>query len=143
MFPRFQRDYHRFFLSLIVNRTVKQKRISEYLGSLGSIAAIEPTVFERLRFWQGFDARLDAIRIKHPGRVTPADADHVRALVAKRIPLPCGEDLSKAVLLRDAVDALAALGDGEDVMALVDRLAAAARQLRQARQLAQAKEPAE
>jgi hypothetical protein len=128
MYVRFEHERRRLRVCLAYARRIGGRPHRFRLGALGAVVWSEPiSVPERIQFWQGLDARLDAVRAHHPG--VEIDDVKVRALIADRIPPPSTEAefrlLSKAILLRDA----AALDPGDAAMAQVaERLKALARE---------------
>lgn len=114
MFPRFERQRRRLFVTLTLNRKVSRTVHGERLGSLGSLAWSEPlSVAERVKYWAEINQRFLAIRTRYPGRVSPADEAKVRATIAQRIP-PAQSEAELRLLLIATVQ--------RDVMAAFDRL---------------------
>jgi hypothetical protein len=124
VFPRFERQRRRLFVTLMLNRKVSRTVHGERLGSLGSIAWSEPlSVAERVKYWAGIDQRFLAIRARRPGLVSPADEAKIRDAIDEKIPRPSGETELRLLRIATVQHDVAAIGlDGaEDVFADVAR----------------------
>jgi hypothetical protein len=133
MHPRFERHGHRILVAVGHARRVDGKPRPIRLGSLGTVSAAVPlSVNERVAFWGDYDRRWCALVARHPSLVSPADADKVRAKIAKRIPRPAGEAelrrLRSAAALSDLVGALAAFDGNDQVTNALLRITALARE---------------
>jgi hypothetical protein len=139
VFPRFERQRRRLFVTLMLNRKVCGTVRGDRLGSLGSIAWSQPlSVAERVKYWAGINQRFLAIAARHPGLVSEADEIKIRDKIDERIPRPRGDAELRLQLIatvqRDVMAAFDRLERGEDAAAeaikQLERLRREARQNR-------------
>jgi hypothetical protein len=83
MFVRFRQSGRRLALSLLESHRAGDKVRNDHIASLGSLP-IEPTVAERMVFWQRFHECLDRLA----NRLGDDARNRIIADVFARIPLP-------------------------------------------------------
>jgi hypothetical protein len=86
MFVRFRHTANRLATSLVETRRQEGRVRHQHVASLGSIQ-IEPTIAERVAFWQRIFERLDALG----NRIGP-EADKIIAALHGRVPIPTIEE---------------------------------------------------
>jgi hypothetical protein len=86
MFVRFRQSGHRLHVSLVEARRHDGKVRNHHIASVGSII-IEPTVADRIAFWQRAGERLEALG----NRIGP-EIDKIEAALHERVPIPSLEE---------------------------------------------------